>query len=118
MNLEEQIDAFCLGFPHVEKDFKTEWDAYRYLICGKMFAMRTVNKNMVKIVTLKLPPQEGAYYRENFDVVTEGYYMNKVHWISIAYEQCELSFLKEVLEKSYHAFILTLPKKLQKEIVS
>lgn len=117
MRIEEQIDAMFLKFPSVQKDFKLEWDAHRYLLCGKMFAMRGYNKEETKILTVKLPPQEGAYYRENYDFVIEGYYMNKVHWISIFYEQCEQSFIEDIIEKAYDAFLHTLPKKLQQEII-
>lgn len=117
MNKEEQIDAYFLKLTCVETDFKLEWDAQRFLLCGKMFAMRCYNKEGRKILTLKLPPQEGAYYRENFDFITEGYYMNKVHWISIFYEQCEQSFIEEVIKRAYDAFIHTLPKKVQQELL-
>lgn len=117
MSREEQIDACFLKLSRVETDFKLEWDAQRFLLCGKMFAMRGLNKEGQKILTIKLPPQEGAYYRENFEFVMEGYYMNKVHWISIFYEQCEQSFIEGIIEKAYDSFLHTLPKKVQQEFL-
>ena len=41
------IDEYLLSKPGVEKDYKPEWEATRYMIRGKMFAMQ-------------LPQQEGS----------------------------------------------------------
>ncbi len=34
------MDVFCCSLIGVEKDFKEEWNATRYMIGGKMFAMQ------------------------------------------------------------------------------
>lgn len=34
------IDEYLLSKPGVEKDYKPEWEATRYMIRGKMFAMQ------------------------------------------------------------------------------
>lgn len=95
----------------VEMDFKLEWDAFRFLLFHKMFAMLGYNKEREPILTLKLPPEEGAWYREEYDFITEGYYMNKVHWISVRYEQANDQLLAELMDKSYEHFLHTLTKK-------
>ena len=113
MEKEEWIKARMLQKTGVEMDFKLEWDAFRFQICEKMFGMLTYNKQAVPVLTLKLPPQEGAWYREQYDFICEGYYMNKVHWISICYELAEEALLEELMEKSYDNFIHQLTKKQQ-----
>ncbi|ELP59535.1 hypothetical protein F502_09638 [Clostridium pasteurianum DSM 525 = ATCC 6013] len=35
----EWLDQYCLLKKRAEKDFKIEWEAVRYLIVSKMFAM-------------------------------------------------------------------------------
>lgn len=103
----------------VVKDFKMEWDAYRFLLGGKMFAMIGYNKESQPILTLKLPPQEGASYREyDPDLITPGYYMNKVHWISVRYEEAQQDLLESLMDKAYDCGKSALPKKLQKTIFS
>lgn len=113
----ELIDAYFKKKVQVSSDFKEEWDAFRFMIMDRMFAMRTCNKQGVPILTVKLSPQEGAYYREEYpDLIVPGYYMNKVHWNSIFYEQASDELLEELMDKSYICGYQALPKKLQKEI--
>ena len=38
------IDEYCLAKNGAEKDFKIEWNAIRYLIGGKMFALQGGDK--------------------------------------------------------------------------
>lgn len=110
------IDAYLKEKAHVTSDFKIEWDAFRFMLMDKMFAMRTCNKQGIPILTVKLSPQEGAYYREAYpELIVPGYYMNKVHWNSIFYEQAADELLKELIDKSYLCAIQALPKKMQKE---
>lgn len=111
----EDIKTWFLQHPFVKQDYKEEWDAFRFLLHDKMFAMLCVNKDGTPIVTLKLPPQEGAFYREQFSYITPGYYMNKVHWISIEYSKIEPNFLQDIIAQSYTHFIKGLPKQIQKE---
>lgn len=109
------IDAYLKQKPHTESDFKLEWDAHRFMLCGKMYAMRGQNKEGTPILTLKLPPQECATYREWYSEITPGYYMNKVHWISIPYENASDELLQELMDKAYQCGLHALPKKIQKE---
>lgn len=100
----------------VEMDFKLEWDAFRFLLFHKMFAMLGYNKQQEPILTLKLPPQEGARYREEYDFITEGYYMNKVHWISVRYDLASVELMEDLMEKSYTCFLHQLTKKQLQQI--
>lgn len=101
----------------VEMDYKAEWDAYRFLLFQKMFAMLGYNQQMEPILTVKISPQEGAWYREEYDFITEGYYMNKVHWISICYQKASFALLEELIDKSYTHFLHQLTKKQQQQIL-
>ncbi|MFR5079578.1 MAG: MmcQ/YjbR family DNA-binding protein [[Clostridium] innocuum] len=109
----EGIKTTLQAKPGVEMDFKLEWDAFRFLLFDKMFAMLGYNKQQERILTLKLPPQEGAWYREAMHLSTEGYYMNKVHWISVRYELASEELMEELMEKSYTNFLQQLTKKQQ-----
>lgn len=110
-----KIDAYLKEKTHVESDFKVEWDAFRFMLDKKMFAMRAHNKEGIPILTLKLPPQEGASYRELYAQITPGYYMNKVHWISIPYETASWELLCELMDKAYACGVHALPKKIKQQ---
>ena len=114
----ERIKATLQAKLGVEMDFKLEWDAFRFLLFGKMFAMLGYNKQQEKILTLKLPPQEGAWYRDEYAFITEGYYMNKVHWISVRYELASKELMEELMEKSYANFLQRLTRKQQQQLAS
>ena len=57
--------------------------------------------------------KDGAWYREEYAFITEGYYMNKVHWISVRYELASEELMEELMEKSYTNFLQQLTKKQQ-----
>lgn len=113
----EWLDDYILAKTGVEKDFKVEWDAYRYLLGGKMIGMLGTDKAKKKIITLKCEPSFGIMLRENYKDITAGYYMNKVHWNSL-YLNGDVpdTVLKQMIDNSYELIFAALPKKVQKEI--
>ena len=80
------IDEYCLSKIGVERDYKTEWQATRYMIRGKMFAMQGGDKEGKPIITIKLSPMDGQALRSQFADIVPGYYMNKEHWNSLYLE--------------------------------
>ena len=59
----EWLDEYCLSKDGALRDYKTEWEATRYLIGDKMFAMQGEDKNKKEIITLKghLFPRQPTY---------------------------------------------------------
>lgn len=112
------LDAYCLEKPGVEKDYKPEWEAYRYLIRGKMFAMMGRHKDGREIFTVKLPPAFGDALRRQFSDVIPGYYMNKEHWNSLYLDGAVPDDIVRDMADQGHALILeSLPKKARTEIL-
>ena len=67
---------------------------------------------------LKLEPQEGRFFREQYEDIIPGYYMNKEHWNSIRLEgSVPAELIRELAEKSYRLVLHGLSKKKQKEIL-
>jgi len=113
----EWLDEYCLSQMGAEKDFKAEWNATRYLIGGKMFAMCTGDKDNKPIMTLKLEPAFGELLRKQYEHIVPGYYMNKEHWNSLYLEgDVPDDVLKIMITESYQLILKSLSKKLQKEI--
>lgn len=114
----EWLDQYCLSKKCAEKDFKIEWDAMRYLIKGKMFALKGGDKNKESIITLKCNPEFGKALREKYEHIIPGYYMNKEHWNSVYLEgNVPDEVLKEMIDMSYELVLNSFSKKLQKEIL-
>lgn len=113
----EWIDAYCLGKRGVTKDYQPAWEAVRYFLGGKMFAMQGGDKTGRPIFTMKLEPALNDLLREQYEAVVPGYYMNKVHWSSLYLDgDVPDEAVRRMLDKSYEAAFLALPKKTQREV--
>ena len=111
------IDVFCLEQAGCEKDYQTDWEACRYMLKGKMFAMRGTDNEGRDILTLKLEPEIGTLLREQYDDIRPGYYMNKTHWSSVDLNgSVPDEVLKSMICDSHRLILNSLSKKLQREI--
>lgn len=112
------IDEYCLSKKGVKKDFKIEWEAFRYLIDGKMIGMQCKDKEKRSIVTLKCEPLFGQSLRERYEHIVPGYYMNKQHWNSVYLDgNVPDEILKDMIDMSYELILKSLSKKRQREIL-
>lgn len=112
------LDEYLLSKPHTVKEYKPEWDATRYMIGGKMFAMEGANKEGQPIITFKLPPSLGILLRSTYpDHITPGYYMNKEHWNSLSLSgDVPDEVVREMVDESYSLIFNALPKKLRESL--
>lgn len=112
------LDEYLANKPHAVKEYKLEWECYRYLIAGKMFAMIGGDRDGIPIVTLKCDPLEGDTLRRQYPVdIIEGYYMNKVHWCSVYLEgKAPDGVLRHMVDSAYSLVLSSLSKKLQREL--
>lgn len=113
----EWIDEYCLSKKGAKKDYKIEWEATRYLIGGKMFALQGGDKEQKPIITLKCEPMFGQYLREQHQHIIAGYYMNKEHWNSVYLDgDVPDDVLRQMIDMSYELVLNSLSKKIQKDI--
>lgn len=115
---KETLQAFCLSLQGATHDYQPEWQADRYHIGGKMFAMMGGDVDRKPVITLKCDPQRAEELREMHEGVIPGYYMNKTHWNSI-YLDADIpsSFVEELIEHSYQLVFHKLTKKAQQAIL-
>lgn len=114
------IDEELRKKPGVTKDLQAEWNWIRYQIGGRMFAAICLDDITGKpvYITLKLDPEEGEFFRQQYEDVIPGYYMNKVHWNSIKADGAVPDdLMREMLEKSYRLVLDGFSKKKQKELL-
>ncbi|MDF2654345.1 MAG: hypothetical protein K0R19_819 [Bacillota bacterium] len=111
------MDEYLLAKPGVEKDYKPEWDAVRYMIRGKMFGMQGGDKVGKPIFTMKLAPMDGQLLRSTYKDIVPGYYMNKEHWNSLYLEgDVPDDVVRDMLDQSYEVLLKSLTRKVQQEI--
>ena len=78
------IDDFLLSKKGVTKDFQADWNWIRYKVDDKMFVAVCLDDNDKPVyITLKLNPIDGEFFRNSYEDIIPGYYMNKTHWNSI-----------------------------------
>ncbi|MDR2894113.1 MAG: MmcQ/YjbR family DNA-binding protein [Alistipes sp.] len=113
------IEELCLSFPGAEQDYKVEWDAVRYTVRGKMFAMVGSDGAGRPIISMKHDPDWGVELRERYRDIAPGYYLNKTHWSSIWLGgEVPSPVLKDLLKGSYGLIFNSLPKRIQNEITT
>ena len=114
----EWLDDYCTSKTGAHMDYKEEWEATRYMINGKMFAMRGGDKEGKEIITIKLEPQHGELLREEYKDIVPGYYMNKQHWNSVYIDgEVPDDVVKDMLDKAHALIFNSLSKKAQKDII-
>lgn len=113
----EWLSEYCLSKKGVEKDFKVEWGATRFLIRGKMLIMACGDKVKKPIITIKCEPEFGQFLRDQYTDIVPGYHMNKEHWNSV-YIGGEVpdNVVKQMVDMSYTLILESFSKKVQKEI--
>ena len=111
------IQSHCLSKKGAEEDYKQEWDAIRYTIRSKMFAMVGNDAKGQAIISVKHTPERGEELREMYKDIIPGYYLNKTHWSSMFLNgNVPEAVLKQMLDDSYELIFNSLPKKIQTEI--
>jgi predicted DNA-binding protein (MmcQ/YjbR family) len=114
----EWLDEYCMSKKGMVKDFKIEWDATRYLIGNKIFAMQGGDKDNKSIITLKNDPEFGDILRKQYSHIVPGYYMNKRHWSSVYLDgDVPDDVLRAMIDASYNLVFKSLSKKLRDEII-
>ncbi len=112
------LDEYLQKQPATEKEFQPAWQAYKYLLRGKMYAYIGVNdKNKRPIITLKLEPLYSEMLRREYADIEPGYYMNKLHWSSVYLDgEVPREVLADMVNASYKTALLSLSGKARREI--
>lgn len=113
------VDECLQKQPSTEKEFQPAWQAYKYMLHGKMYAFIGVNdKNGRPIITLKLEPVFSDVLRRDYADIVPGYYMNKTHWSTVYLDgEVPRDVLTDMIFSSHQVLLSSLSKKVQKEIL-
>lgn len=120
----EWLDEYLLSLPGAEKDYKLEWQWFRYMVRGRLFAavcsprgMKDAAYNGHDLVNLKCDPAEAELLREAYPEILPGFYCDKRLWIACLLDgNLPDEVLRDLCEKSHRLVAAKLPKYAQKEL--
>ena len=112
------LDELLLKQPATEKEFQPAWQAYKYLLRGKMYAYIGTNDQCKRpIITLKLEPLHSEMLRRAHNDIVPGYYMNKLHWSTVYLDSdVPQGVIAAMVHASHKLVLASLSKKVQLEI--
>lgn len=123
MNRYAWLDDYLQAKPGAVKDFKVEWEWFRYMVGGKLFAaVCTPDETHPAhagrtMVILKCEPQLAELFRQQYEAVVPGFYCNKTHWNSVYLDgDVPEDALRGMCDLSYALVLGNLSKKLRAEI--
>ena len=113
------LDEYLQKQPATDKEFQPAWQAYKYMLRGKMYAYIGVDdRNGRPIVTLKLEPLYSDLLRREYVDIVPGYYMNKTHWSSVYLDgEVPREVILDMVVASHRVMLSSLSKKAQREIL-
>lgn len=126
MNRYDWLDRYLMEKPGVQKDFKEEWQWYRYQVGGKLFAALLcpgpqyqapyVGKDLLN---LKCDPMEAELLRNQHPEILPGFYSDKRCWNSIDLGgSLSDELVRQMCDDSWRLVFEKLTKKLQREILT
>lgn len=119
MNIESFFE-FCRSRKGVTEGFPFDEDTLVFKVGVKMFALSSLRdwESGSPSVNLKCDPVRAEELRAQYEGITPGYHMSKIHWNTVAINRDVPSELvNELIAHSYELVFKSLPKKLQNEII-
>lgn len=114
MNIEEYRD-YCIAKKGVTEHFPFDETTLVFKVMNKMFALADVDS--FEFINLKCEPEKAVELREQFNGVKPGYHMSKIHWNSVyANQDVPDKLIYQLIDDSYNLIVISLTKKLQKEL--
>lgn len=121
----EWLDEYLLSLPGVEKDYKAEWQWFRYMIRGKLFAAVCTPEEKYEVygghdlVNLKCEPERAELLRAEHPEILPGFYCDKRLWIAALLDgELPDDLLRELCANSHRLILEKLPKYVRKEILN
>lgn len=118
------LDAYLLSLPGAEKDYKPEWQWFRYMVRGKLFAAvcspgpehRTYGGH--DLVNLKCEPAESELLRAQYPEILPSFYTDKRTWIAALLDRdLPDEVLRQLCADSHRLVLAKLPKYVQRDIL-
>jgi predicted DNA-binding protein (MmcQ/YjbR family) len=118
MNIQ-QLYEFCLSKKGVTEHFPFDEDTLVFKVGGKMFCLASLKEfeSGNPSLNLKCDPEKALELRAEYEAISPGYHMSKVHWNTISLNKdVPNKMLYELINHSYDLVFKSLTKKIQNEI--
>lgn len=115
----EDLYQYCLAKKGVTEHFPFDSDTLVFKIGGKMFLLSSLKEweNGNPKINLKCEIEKSAQLRADFNGITPGYHMNKMHWNTVLVnDDVPSKVIIALIDHSYDLIFKSLSQKLQKEI--
>lgn len=119
----EWLDEYLLSLPGAEKDFKPEWQWFRYMIRGKLFAAVCSPDPKYRIygghdlVNLKCEPSRAELLQAQYPEILPGFYTDKRNWIAVMLDGgLDDQLLRELCADSHRLILGKLPGYVKREL--
>jgi predicted DNA-binding protein (MmcQ/YjbR family) len=114
----EWINEYFMEKEGTRKDYQPDWQATRYFLSDKMYAMIGGDKNGEPIVTMKCDPVFAEVLRKTYKGIVPGYYMNKRHWNTMYLnEAIPDEVVEDMINTAYRLVFDALPVKKREEML-
>lgn len=111
----EHYRNYCIAKAGVTEEFPFDSNTLVFKVMGKMFALCDVNN--FESINLKCDPELAIELREQYEGVTPGYHMSKVHWNTVLMDgSIDDRLIREWIDLSYTLVVKSLTKKVQAEL--
>ena len=118
MNIQSYSE-YCLSKSGVTEHFPFDEDTLVFKVGGKMFALSSLTEweKGSPSVNLKCEPERAEELRAQYEDITPGYHMSKIHWNTVRVNNnVNDNMIYELIDDSYGLVFNSLPKKLRDEI--
>lgn len=107
MNIED-IREYCVAKENVEESFPFDEDTLVFKVNGKMFLLLSLGDRPVRF-NVKCDPDRAVELRGEYEAITPGYHMSKVHWNTVTVDGTLNK--KMLLEQIDHSYTLVASSK-------
>ncbi len=112
----EDLEKILISKSGAAKEFPFGKEAMVFKVMNKMFALVAWQEEALKI-TLKSLPEDAIGYREIYECVTAGYYMNKKHWNTVTIDgTMDDNVLIDMINESYDLVVAKLTKREKEQL--
>ena len=111
----ETLREYCIKKTGVTESFPFGEDTLVFKVGGKMFLL--IGLNNPSSFNAKCDPERAIILREEYEEITPGYHMNKIHWNTInMHGRLSVVQLQDLIDQSYDLVYYKLPKRIKDEL--
>jgi predicted DNA-binding protein (MmcQ/YjbR family) len=104
----ETIQQICTARAAVSEEFPFDEHTLVWKVAGKMFCLMDIRE--CSSLGLKGDPDRIVEWREQYEQIGTGPYLNSKHWMLVHLEGLSPTFVQSLIEHSYDCVVRKLPK--------